>query len=220
MPGSSNFIGEFMILLGVFQSKTAISVIAFLGVVGAAYYALRLFITAIHNRVGRTVASREVALGEAVAIVPLVLVILVLAFYPQFGLRRSEPTVRAAIAPAQVQAGYAGHALRVASPMNYVAGSARGATSKGPHIDWEAFSPLLALVAGGVVVLLVGLFRAAVVRERIVPALTIADAPGDRRPGDLALPPSDVDHLRSAADRRPGARARHAVRGRRRSPPC
>src|SRR5207237_6593319 len=44
MPGSSNFIGEFMILLGVFQAKLAIAIIAFVGVVGAAYYALRLFI--------------------------------------------------------------------------------------------------------------------------------------------------------------------------------
>jgi hypothetical protein len=33
-----------------------------------------------------------------------VLIILVLALYPQFGLRRSEPSVRAAVAPAQVQA--------------------------------------------------------------------------------------------------------------------
>jgi hypothetical protein len=39
---------------------------------------------------------------EAVAIVPIVLVILALAFYPQFGLRRSERSVKAAIAPAQV----------------------------------------------------------------------------------------------------------------------
>ena len=52
MPGSSNFVGEFMILLGVFRSKLAISVIAFAGVVGAAVYALRLFITSMHNRVG------------------------------------------------------------------------------------------------------------------------------------------------------------------------
>ena len=114
MPGSSNFIGEFMILLGVFQAKTAVSVIAFLGVIGAAVYALRLFITAFHNRVGRSVASREVAFPEAVAIVPIVLVILVLALYPQFGLKRSEPTLRATIAPAQIQAA-SGHALRVAS---------------------------------------------------------------------------------------------------------
>ena len=114
MPGSSNFIGEFMILLGVFQAKTAVSVIAFLGVIGAAVYALRLFITAFHNRVGRSVGSREVVVGEAVAIVPIVLVILVLALYPQFGLKRSEPTVRATIASAQTQAA-SGHALRVAS---------------------------------------------------------------------------------------------------------
>ncbi|MBV8989051.1 MAG: NADH-quinone oxidoreductase subunit M, partial [Solirubrobacterales bacterium] len=40
MPGSSNFVGEFLILLGVFQSKLVIAVIAFTGVVGAAVYAL------------------------------------------------------------------------------------------------------------------------------------------------------------------------------------
>ncbi len=86
MPGSSNFIGEFMILLGVFQAKLAVSVIAFAGVVGAAVYALRLFITALHNRTGPKVKSREIGFAEAVAIVPIVLVILVLAVYPQFGL--------------------------------------------------------------------------------------------------------------------------------------
>ena len=36
-------------------------------------------------------------------IVPIVLVILVLAFYPQFGLTRSEPTVRAALAGTTAQ---------------------------------------------------------------------------------------------------------------------
>ncbi len=35
IPGSANFVGEFMILLGVFKAKLVISVIAFLGVVGA-----------------------------------------------------------------------------------------------------------------------------------------------------------------------------------------
>ncbi len=52
MPGSSNFVGEFLILLGVFKAKLAIAVIAFVGVVGAAVYALRVFIAAMHNRVG------------------------------------------------------------------------------------------------------------------------------------------------------------------------
>jgi NADH-quinone oxidoreductase subunit M len=115
MPGSSNFIGEFMILLGVFQAKVAISVIAFAGVVGAAVYALRLFIGAFHNRVGPKVTSREIGLAEALALAPLVLIILVLAFYPQFGLKRSEPSVNAAVAPAQVAAQAAGAVQRVAS---------------------------------------------------------------------------------------------------------
>ena len=71
----------------MFQAKIAVSVIAFLGVIGAAVYALRLFIAAIHNRVGRGGALGRSWLREAVAIVPIVLVILVLAFYPQFGLQ-------------------------------------------------------------------------------------------------------------------------------------
>jgi NADH-quinone oxidoreductase subunit M len=101
MPGSSNWIGEFMILLGVFRTKIAIATIAFAGVVGAAYYALRLFIGTMHNRVGPRVVSREVTIVDAVAIVPLVLVILMLAFYPQFGLSRSQRSVTVAVAPAQ-----------------------------------------------------------------------------------------------------------------------
>ncbi len=44
---------------------------------------------------------------------------------------------------------------------------------RGPHIDWASFSPFVALSAGALVVLMVGLLRGAAVRERAVPALTI-----------------------------------------------
>jgi NADH-quinone oxidoreductase subunit M len=98
MPGSANFIGEFLILLGVFKAKLAVAAIAFAGVIGAAVYALRLFIGSMHNRVKDDVVSRELGLSEAAALVPLVAVILVFAFYPQFGLRRSEPTLTTTIA--------------------------------------------------------------------------------------------------------------------------
>jgi NADH-quinone oxidoreductase subunit M len=94
MPGSANFIGEFYILLGVFKAKLAIAVIAFAGVVGAAVYALRELISSMQNRVGPRVDSREIRLTEAIPIVPIVFVILVLAFYPQFLLKRSEPSVQ------------------------------------------------------------------------------------------------------------------------------
>jgi NADH-quinone oxidoreductase subunit M len=94
MPGSANFIGEFYILLGVFKAKLVIAVIAFAGVVGAAVYALRELISSMQNRVGPRVDSREIRLTEAIPIVPIVFVILVLAFYPQFLLKRSEPSVQ------------------------------------------------------------------------------------------------------------------------------
>src|SRR3954471_4378818 len=47
------------------------------------------------------------------------------------------------------------------------------AAAKGPHIDWAALSPLLALLGGSLVVLLVGLLRSRFVREQVVPALTV-----------------------------------------------
>jgi NADH-quinone oxidoreductase subunit M len=97
MPGSSNFVGEFMILLGLFRAKLPLAMIASAGVVGAAVYALRLYIRAMHNRVGPEVSSFEIGVGDAVPIAGLVAVILVLAFYPQFGLTRSQPSLRASL---------------------------------------------------------------------------------------------------------------------------
>ena len=102
MPGSSNFVGEFMILLGVFKAKLAIALIASTGVVGAAAYALRLYIRSMHNRVGPRVSSFDISVRDAVPVAGLVLVILVLAFYPQFGLKRSESTLKETIAPSQL----------------------------------------------------------------------------------------------------------------------
>jgi NADH-quinone oxidoreductase subunit M len=103
IPGSANFAGEFLILFGVFNAKLPIAMIASLGVVGAAVYALRLYIRAMHNRVGPKVTSFEITVREAIPVAGMVIVILVLAFYPQFGLRRSAPTLRSSLAAAQLQ---------------------------------------------------------------------------------------------------------------------
>jgi NADH-quinone oxidoreductase subunit N len=47
------------------------------------------------------------------------------------------------------------------------------ATVKGPHINWDALSPLIALTAGACVVLLVGLARSSFIRRNVVPVLTL-----------------------------------------------
>jgi NADH-quinone oxidoreductase subunit M len=93
MPGSSNFVGEFLILLGVFESKLAIALVASTGVVLASVYALRIFIATMHNRTGAHVESRELSLRDGLVVVPLVLAIIAIALYPQFALKRSEATV-------------------------------------------------------------------------------------------------------------------------------
>jgi NADH-quinone oxidoreductase subunit M len=97
IPGSSNFVGEFLILLGVFKAKLAIAIIAFTGVVLASVYALRLFIRAMHNRVGPSVTSREMSFSDGLVLVPVLAVILFFALYPQLALHRSEQSVKGAV---------------------------------------------------------------------------------------------------------------------------
>jgi NADH-quinone oxidoreductase subunit M len=116
MPGSSNFVGEFMILLGVFKAKLAIAVIAFSGVTLASVYALRLFIRAMHNRVGDGVRSRDLTIRDGVVLVPLLAVIVFMALYPQLALRRSEGSVKAALTATAPDRG--AHAERRSLPIN------------------------------------------------------------------------------------------------------
>ena len=104
MPGTANFIGEFMILLGTFTSKITFAFIAAIGVALAAFYALRLYISAMHHRVGAKVSSFELTLREGLVVVPLVLVVIALALYPQFALKPArDGTSKALTATQQVQ---------------------------------------------------------------------------------------------------------------------
>jgi NADH-quinone oxidoreductase subunit M len=105
MPGSGNFVGEFLILLGTFKAKLAIALIASSGVVLASVYALRLFIGAVHNRVGPRVSSYELRPAEAAVLVPVIAVILFMAVYPQLALHRSESSVKDAVAAAETGRG-------------------------------------------------------------------------------------------------------------------
>jgi NADH-quinone oxidoreductase subunit M len=97
MPGAANFVGEFLILLGLFKTKLAISIIAFTGVAMASVYMLRMFIRTMHNRLPAVGESRELSVAEAVVLVPLILAIIAFALYPQGALTASEPATKAAI---------------------------------------------------------------------------------------------------------------------------
>jgi NADH-quinone oxidoreductase subunit M len=98
MPGSANFIGEFYILNGLFDSKIVFAIVAISGVAMSAYYALRLYQRTMHNRLPEAVASREISLADGVVLVPLVLCIVGLALYPQLILKRTDGSVSRTVA--------------------------------------------------------------------------------------------------------------------------
>jgi NADH-quinone oxidoreductase subunit M len=106
IPGSANFAGEFLILLGVFESKLAIALIASTGVAMASVYMLRMFIRSMHNRPGPRVASREMSARDGLVLIPLVLCVLAFALYPQAALDDSEDSAQRAVnavaSPAQI----------------------------------------------------------------------------------------------------------------------
>ena len=94
MPGSANFVGEFFILIGVFDSKLVVAFVASIGVILASVYALRMYIRSMHNRAGPAVTSTEMTLRDGIVLVPLVLAILAFAVYPQRALDAGELAVK------------------------------------------------------------------------------------------------------------------------------
>src|SRR5450755_2036739 len=104
MPGSGNFVGEILILLGLFKTKMVFSIIAFTGVLMASVYVLRVFIRSMHNRAGPHVESRELRWRDALILVPFVGAITLFALYPQIELSRAEKSVTSSIGAAAAAA--------------------------------------------------------------------------------------------------------------------
>jgi NADH-quinone oxidoreductase subunit M len=142
IPGSGNFVGEFMILLGVFNTKIVIAIVAFAGVVMAAVYMLRVYIRSVHNRTGPHVDSRELRWVDGLVLAPFLAVILAAALYPQFELRRAEKSVVGSIAAARARAAPAvaggGGSTAVRGGLTAVGSAAPGPSPAG----FTAYAPI------------------------------------------------------------------------------
>ena len=95
LPGTSGFVGEFLALLGTFQTHPWVALIAAAGVIFAAYYMLPMVQRIWFNRLERPenenfpdLSGREIAV-----LAPLVIVMLWLGVYPKPVLERSELSV-------------------------------------------------------------------------------------------------------------------------------
>ncbi|PAP74776.1 NADH dehydrogenase [Rubrivirga sp. SAORIC476] len=111
LPGLNGFVGEFMILIGSWNSPTlgnpVLIAVATTGVIFAAVYLLwmvyRTFFGEITNEENRTMADlngREIGL-----LLPLAALMLLMGFWPAPFLDRSERAVRSLIATSEVKAG-------------------------------------------------------------------------------------------------------------------
>jgi len=107
MPGSSNFVGEILILFGAFEDKLVYGLVASAGVALAAVYMIRLYQGTMHGRVGSAVESREIDTVNLAAIVPLVAIVIALGLYPNFVVHRTERDTEQSIARAVALSGNA-----------------------------------------------------------------------------------------------------------------
>jgi len=99
LPGTSGFIGEFLALLGAFETHPTIGIIATLGVIFAAYYMLPMVQRVFFNKLERD-ENREVQdlSGRELAILaPLCALMIWIGWNPTPFLERMEPSVRAVL---------------------------------------------------------------------------------------------------------------------------
>ena len=85
LPGTSGFIGEFLILVGVFQKNIIVAVIASLGIILAASYMLWLYKRVIFGKIANPEIKEVLDLNktELYIFVSLVFLVIFFGFYPE-----------------------------------------------------------------------------------------------------------------------------------------
>lgn len=96
LPGTSGFVGEFLALLGTFETHPVLAGIAATGVIFAAYYMLpmvqRVFFNTLDNEENRKI--EDLSRREIWVLSPLIAVMIAVGVHPTPILERMEPTVR------------------------------------------------------------------------------------------------------------------------------
>lgn len=97
LPGLSSFVSEFMVLAGTFSRHPVLATISTLAIVLAALYILIMYQRTMTGRPTEEVARSvgDVRARERAAVAPLVVLILVLGFFPKPLLDVIEPSVTA-----------------------------------------------------------------------------------------------------------------------------
>jgi NADH-quinone oxidoreductase subunit M len=95
LPGLGDFVGEFLILLGVYQRSRILTVIAAIGILASTFYALKFVQYAFHGPNVHQWRLPDLSLREGIIVAPMVVVLLWLGLYPQPVLNTFRPAMEA-----------------------------------------------------------------------------------------------------------------------------
>jgi NADH-quinone oxidoreductase subunit M len=96
LPGTSGFVGEFLVLIGAFEEHPGITIFATSGVIFAAYYMLPMVQTIFFNALEKPEnrAVEDLSRREMAILAPMIALMIVIGVHPTPLLRRMEPSVQ------------------------------------------------------------------------------------------------------------------------------
>jgi NADH-quinone oxidoreductase subunit M len=102
LPGTSPFVSEFLVLIGTFTVNKTVAVIATAGIILAAAYVLWMVQRTTQGTLNPAAEKvegmrRDLSVREAVVVAPLIVLVLVLGFYPKPVLNVINPAVQATL---------------------------------------------------------------------------------------------------------------------------
>jgi NADH-quinone oxidoreductase subunit M len=94
LPGTGNFVGEFLIIFGVFPVNVAVTVVALIGIVAATVYSLRIIQATFHGPAMTTWKIEDMSIREALVMAPMVVTVVWLGLWPQTVIDTFEPALQ------------------------------------------------------------------------------------------------------------------------------
>jgi len=99
LPGTSGFIGEFLIILGAIKFSTFIGVLAGTTLVIGVCYMLWMFQRVFFEKSNeKTEQFKDLTLSEVLTFLPVILLILAMGIFPQTFIQKIEPTAQLQVA--------------------------------------------------------------------------------------------------------------------------
>ena len=99
LPGTSGFIGEILVLLGVFQKNFLVAILASIGIILGAAYMLWLYKRVVFGKLEQSNLKNlnDLNLSEGIVLFSLLILVLILGFYPNLILNTIHTSVEGLI---------------------------------------------------------------------------------------------------------------------------